>query len=42
MLRLTVALVALSAGTAMAGTLDEVKERGKLICGVYPGLPGFV
>ena len=41
MLRLTVALVALSAGTAMAGTLEEVKERGKLICGVYPGLPGF-
>jgi len=32
---------ALLAQAAAAGTLDEVKARGKLICGVSEGLPGF-
>lgn len=30
-----------SAGFACAGTLDNVIERGKVNCGIYPGLPGF-
>lgn len=30
-----------SAGFACAGTLDNVMERGKVNCGIYPGLPGF-
>ena len=29
------------AGLAQATTLDEVKARGKLLCGVNPGLQGF-
>jgi len=29
------------AGTAAAGTLDDVKKRGNLECGVHLGLPGF-
>ena len=29
------------AGTATAGTLDDVKKRGNLECGVHLGLPGF-
>lgn len=29
------------AGGASAGTLDDVRERGTLICGVSDGLPGF-
>ena len=29
------------AGTASAGTLDDVKARGELICGVTTGLAGF-
>lgn len=35
--------VALSAfaGAASAATIDTVKERGKLLCGVNTGLPGF-
>ncbi|PYF10999.1 L-glutamine-binding protein /L-glutamate-binding protein /L-aspartate-binding protein /L-asparagine-binding protein [Rhodobacter viridis] len=37
----TVALVALVAGAASASTLDDVKARGQLICGVNPGLTGF-
>jgi general L-amino acid transport system substrate-binding protein len=35
-----VALVALSS-EAQASTLDQVKERGYVICGSNPGLPGF-
>lgn len=31
----------LAAGAAAAGTLDDVKERGKLNCGVTTGLVGF-
>lgn len=31
----------LALGTAQAGTLDAVKARGRLICGVSTGLPGF-
>ena len=31
----------LSAGAAAAGTLDDVKARGKLNCGVTTGLVGF-
>jgi general L-amino acid transport system substrate-binding protein len=31
----------LLAQTAAAGTLDDVRARGKLICGVSEGLPGF-
>jgi len=31
----------LAAGAAAAGTLDDVKERGKLNCGVTTGLIGF-
>ena len=36
---LTIATVA--AGGAMAGTLDDVKARGTLNCGVSTGVPGF-
>jgi general L-amino acid transport system substrate-binding protein len=32
---------ALLAPPAAAGTLDDVRARGKLICGVSDGLPGF-
>ncbi len=32
---------AVSATAAMAGTLDDVKARGELLCGVSTGLPGF-
>jgi general L-amino acid transport system substrate-binding protein len=31
----------LTAGAALAGTLDDVKARGKLNCGVSTGLAGF-
>ena len=31
----------LAAGVAAAGTLDDVKARGKLNCGVTTGLAGF-
>ena len=34
-------IAGLSAGAAMAGTLDDVKARGKLNCGVSTGLVGF-
>ncbi len=34
-------VAALVAGAAAAGTLDDVKERGKLNCGVTTGLVGF-
>jgi general L-amino acid transport system substrate-binding protein len=33
--------VVFAAGAAAAGTLDDVKERGKLNCGVATGVPGF-
>jgi general L-amino acid transport system substrate-binding protein len=35
------ALGCLAAFSASAGTLDQVKARGQLICGVHPGLAGF-
>ncbi len=37
------AAAALCAGVAAAeaGTLDQVKARGAVVCGVSPGLPGF-
>ncbi|MFV0359722.1 amino acid ABC transporter substrate-binding protein [Tropicimonas sp.] len=37
----TLAFASLSAGMAAAGTLDDVKARGKLNCGVNTGLTGF-
>ena len=35
------AAVAISAGTASAATLDDVKAKGFVQCGVNTGLPGF-
>lgn len=37
----TLSLAALSAGFASAATLDDVKARGQLICGVSTGVNGF-
>ena len=37
----TLAATALMAGYASAGTLDDVKARGELICGSNTGLTGF-
>jgi general L-amino acid transport system substrate-binding protein len=37
----TLAATALLAGYASAGTLEDVKARGELICGVNVGLTGF-
>jgi len=37
----TIAATALMAGYAAAGTLDDVKARGQLICGSNTGLTGF-
>ncbi|WBL33684.1 amino acid ABC transporter substrate-binding protein [Sinirhodobacter sp. HNIBRBA609] len=37
----TLAVAAVSAGVAAAGTLDDVKARGELNCGVNTGLVGF-
>jgi general L-amino acid transport system substrate-binding protein len=37
----TVAVAGLLAGYASAGTLDDVKARGELICGSNTGLTGF-
>jgi len=34
-------LLAIAGTASAAGTLDTVKDRGKLICGVSTGLPGF-
>ena len=34
-------IAGLSAGAALAGTMDDVKARGKLNCGVTTGLVGF-
>ena len=36
-----VTVAGLTAGAAFAGTLDDVKARGKLNCGVSTGVPGF-
>jgi general L-amino acid transport system substrate-binding protein len=36
-----VAVAGLAAGAAGAATLDDVKARGKLNCGVATGVPGF-
>lgn len=38
---LAVAAMALSASTASAATLDDVKAKGFIQCGVSQGLPGF-
>lgn len=38
---LGVAIFGLAAGSATAGTLDDVKARGVLKCAVNTGLPGF-
>ena len=38
---LGVSFLAIAAGAASAATLDEVKSRGALKCGVSQGLPGF-
>lgn len=35
------AVVLALAATAHAGTLEKVRERGHLICGTSPGVPGF-
>ena len=35
------AAVGLTAGMASAGTLDDVKAKGELACGVSTGVPGF-
>ncbi len=40
-LLLTTAALCLSTGFAGAQTLDSVRERGALICGVTQGVPGF-
>ncbi|MEM7519962.1 MAG: amino acid ABC transporter substrate-binding protein [Pseudomonadota bacterium] len=37
----TLTIAGLAAGVAAAGTLDDVKARGKLNCGVTTGLVGF-
>ncbi|QUS36587.1 amino acid ABC transporter substrate-binding protein [Falsirhodobacter algicola] len=37
----TLTAMGLAAGAASAATLDDVKARGELICGVNPGLTGF-
>ena len=33
--------LAMAAGGTFAGTLDDVKARGNLLCGVSTGAPGF-
>ncbi len=38
---LAAAMFLMGAGAATAGTLDQVKARGTLICGSNPGLAGF-
>ena len=38
---LLAAAIALSATPSQAGTLEEVKKRGVLVCGVSSGIPGF-
>lgn len=41
LLLLVLALLGLGAVAAHAGTLQQVKARGYLLCGSNPGLPGF-
>ncbi|MCV6825499.1 MULTISPECIES: amino acid ABC transporter substrate-binding protein [Halocynthiibacter] len=36
-----ITVAGLAAGAATAGTVDDVKARGKLNCGVTTGVPGF-
>ena len=36
-----VTVAGLTAGAAFAGTLDDVRARGHLNCGVSTGVPGF-
>ena len=38
---ITTALLAASLLPATAGTLDTVKQRGQLVCGVSTGFAGF-
>ena len=38
---LSAAFTLFAVGAATAGTLDQVKARGELICGANPGLAGF-
>ena len=38
---LALAVLGTFGGTAEAGTLDDVRARGTLVCGVSDGLPGF-
>jgi general L-amino acid transport system substrate-binding protein len=38
---MTVLVIGSALSAASAGTLDDVRARGKLICGVSEGLPGF-
>ena len=41
-LAVAAALLAAFTGNAYAGkTLDTIKQRGTLVCGVNPSLPGF-
>ena len=35
------ALIGLGAAAANAATLDDVKQRGKLVCGTAPNIPGY-
>ena len=37
----SVALACLSTLDASAGTLDQIKARGELVCGSGSGIPGF-
>jgi len=37
----TLAAAGLAAGMVSAGTLDDVKAKGELACGVSTGSPGF-
>ena len=37
----TLAATTILSGAAFAGTLDDVKARGELICGANTGLTGF-
>ena len=41
-LALAAAVLATFSGSALAGkTLDTIKQRDQVVCGVNPGLPGF-
>jgi general L-amino acid transport system substrate-binding protein len=41
LLAVTIALASAAATPVTAGTLDTVKARGQVVCGVNQGLPGF-